>query len=323
MRAYRVSSFDISPTIVKVDVRSPKSGEVAVAIHACGLNFADLLLLRGKYQDTPDLPFVPGLELAGVIEAVGADVDGLAVGDRVAVFSGQGGLAETGVFPVDRVTRIPDEMSFADAAAFQITYGTGLVALDHFARLQPGETLLVTGAAGGVGLTAVEIGKRLGARVIAHARGAEKLAVAKAAGADHLINASEDLRQSVKDLGGADVVYEAIGGDVWQAAFRATNPGGRLLPIGFAGGEVPQIPANHLLVKNLSVIGFYFGGYLKSHPAVIRSAIERLLQWYRDGSLRPHISHRLPLDQVSEGLDLLRSRQATGKVVIMIRPDQR
>ncbi|MFS4580310.1 NADPH:quinone oxidoreductase family protein [Phaeobacter sp. C3_T13_0] len=321
MRACFIQNFDVSPAIVEVEKSTPKSGEVAVEIHACGLNFADLLLLSGRYQDTPALPFIPGLELAGIIREVGADVNGLAIGDRVAVFSGQGGLAEAGVFPAERVTRIPDDMSFADAAAFQITYGTGLLALDHCARLQPGETLLVTGAAGGVGLTAVEIGKRLGARVIAHARGAEKLAVAKAAGADHLIDANEDLRQAVKDLGGADVVYEAIGGEVWKAAFRATNPGGRLLPIGFAGGDVPLIPANHLLVKNLSVIGFYFAGYLKSHPAVVRGAIGRLLGWYSDGSLRPHISHKLPLEQVDVGLDLLRSRKATGKVVIMIQPE--
>ncbi|WP_072505033.1 NADPH:quinone oxidoreductase family protein [Phaeobacter porticola] len=319
MRAYRVNEFNIAPTIALVDMASPKRGEVAVEIHACGLNFADLLLLSGRYQDTPALPFTPGLELAGVIQAIGPDVDGLAIGDRVAVFSGQGGLAEAGVFPADRVARIPDEMSFVDAAAFQIAYGTGLVALDHCARLQPEETLLVTGAAGGVGLTAVEIGKRMGARVIAHARGAEKLAVAQAAGADHLIDASEDLRQAVKDLGGADVVYDAIGGEVWKAAFRATNPGGRLLPIGFAGGEVPQIPANHLLVKNLSVIGFYFGGYLKSHPLVVRGAIERLIGWYKDGSLRPHVSHVLPLDQTDAALELLRSRKATGKVVITLR----
>ena len=321
MRAYRIDNFDVGPAIASVDFTPPSSGQIGVAIYACGLNFADLLLLKGQYQDTPPLPFVPGLELAGVVTAVGSDVEGFSIGDRVAVFSGQGGLADYGCFDAARAVKIPDAMSFADAAAFQITYGTGLVALEHCARLQPGETLLVTGAAGGVGLTAVEIGKRLGARVIAHARGPEKLAIAKAAGADHLIDASEDLRSKVKELGGADVVYEAIGGDVWTAAFRATNPGGRLLPIGFAGGEVPQIPANHLLVKNLTVIGFYFGGYLKSHPHVIRRAISTLIDWYEDGSLRPHISHKLPLERVDEGLELLRSRKATGKVVITLRDE--
>ncbi|WP_293576962.1 NADPH:quinone oxidoreductase family protein [Phaeobacter sp.] len=322
MYAYRVESFEIPPTVTSVDCKAPRPNQVLVEIHACGLNFADLLMLKGQYQDTPELPFTPGLELAGVVLETGASVTGLPPGTRVAVFAGQGGLAQKGCFDADRVIAIPDGMSFVDAAAFQITYGTGLVALDHCARLQPGETLLVTGAAGGVGLTAVELGKRLGARVIAYARGAEKLAIAKAAGADHLIDTSEDLRTRLKELGGADVVYDAIGGDVWKAAFRATNPGGRLLPIGFAGGEVPQIPANHLLVKNLTVIGFYFGGYLKSHPHVVKAAISQLMQWHSDSSLVPHVSHVLPLDRVAEGLDLLRSRKATGKVVITTQDPQ-
>ena len=246
----------------------------------------------------------------------GSQVQRVSPGDRVAVFSGQGGLAQEGVFDAARVVAIPDSMSFEDAAALLITYGTSHVALDHCARLQPGETLLVTGAAGGVGLTAVEIGKLMGARVIAHARGAGKLQVAKSAGADHLIDDTADLRAEVKSLGGADVVYDAVGGDVWKAAFRATKPGGRLLPIGFASGEVPQIPANHLLVKNLTVIGFYIGGYLKSHPEVMQRSFATLMEWHSSGRISPHISHVLPLAQVAEGMELLRSRASTGKVVI-------
>jgi len=190
------------------------------------------------------------------------------------------------------------------------------MALDHCARLQPGETLLVTGAAGGVGLTAVEIGKLMGATVIAQARDAAKLEVAAAAGADHLIDASEDLRSAVKALGGADVVYDAVGGEVWQAAFRSANPGARLLPIGFAGGAVPQIPANHLLVKNLTVIGFYLGGYMKIRPEVVRQSFETLFAWHGEGRIKPHISHCLPLERAAEGLELLRDRKSTGKVVI-------
>ncbi|WP_278922637.1 NADPH:quinone oxidoreductase family protein [Pseudophaeobacter profundi] len=316
MQAYRIRSFDGSPVLEEIPSPAPAPHEVKIRIRACGLNFADLLMQKGTYQDTPKPPFTPGLEAAGEVLQCGEAVQHLTPGDRVAVFGGQGGLAQEGVFDAARVLVIPDSMSFEDAAAFQIAYGTSQVALDHCARLQPGETLLVTGAAGGVGLTAVEIGKLMGARVIAHARGTGKLQIAEAAGADHLIDAKEDLRQAVKSLGGADVVYDAVGGDVWTEAFRATNPGGRLLPIGFTSGEVPQIPANHLLVKNLTVIGFYIGGYMKSHPEVIRRALTTLMDWHSAGRIRPHISHVLPLERVAEGLELLRSRASTGKVVI-------
>ena len=316
MLAYRITSFSTPPLLEEIASPTPAAHEVKIRIRACGLNFADLLLQKGTYQDTPALPFTPGLEAAGEVMDCGSAVTNLAPGDRVAVFGGQGGLAQEGVFDAARVVPIPDAMGFEDAAALQIAYGTSHVALDHCARLQPGETLLVTGAAGGVGLTAVEIGKLMGARVIAHARGAGKLEVARAAGADHLIDASSDLRSQVKSLGGADVVYDAVGGEVWKAAFRATNPGGRLLPIGFASGEVPQIPANHLLVKNLTVIGFYIGGYMKSHPEVIQHSLSTLMDWHSAGRISPHISHVLPLAQVAEGMELLRSRASTGKVVI-------
>lgn len=315
MQAYQVTAPD---TAELTTMQEPELGsnQIGVRIAACGLNFADLLMVKGTYQDTPHTPFVPGLEISGWVTAVGDAVTEFKTGMRVAVFGGQGGLAEYGVFDADRAVQLPDAMGFPEAAGFQIAYGTSLLALDHCARIQPEETLLVTGAAGGVGLTAVEIGKKLGARVIAHARGSEKLEVAKAAGADVLVDASEDLRSVVKDLGGADVVYETIGGDVWKAAFRATNPGGRLLPIGFAGGDVPQIPANHLLVKNLTVIGLYFGGFLKSHPSVVQGSLGKLFDWFEDGNLHPHVSHEIPLGQVEDALDLLRSRKSTGKVVI-------
>ncbi|WP_171101861.1 NADPH:quinone oxidoreductase family protein [Ruegeria sp. HKCCD7255] len=316
MQAYRISAQGETPTLSTLATPSPKHGQVRVEIKACGLNFADLLMQKGTYQDTPPAPFTLGMEISGVVDEVGFGVVHLSVGDRVAVFSGQGGLAEFGVFDVDRVTRIPDSMSFEDAAAIQIAYGTGHIALHHRARLQPGESLLVTGAAGGVGLTAIEIGKLMGATVIAQARGDEKLAIAQQAGADHLIDADEDLRERVLALGGADVVYDAIGGDVFKAAFRATNPEGRLLPIGFAGGAVPQIPANHLLVKNLSVIGVYFGGYLKFRPQIIQDSLATLFRWHSEGKIKPHISHALPLSEVAQGLQLLAERKSTGKVVI-------
>ncbi|WP_170573237.1 NADPH:quinone oxidoreductase family protein [Ruegeria atlantica] len=316
MLAYRIQAKGAAARICEIDLPYPQEGQVRVAIKACGLNFADLLMQKGTYQDTPPAPFTQGMEIAGVVDEVGPGVSNLAPGDRIAVYSGQGGLAEYGVFEAERAIPLPDSVSFEDAAAIQIAYGTSHIALDHRAHLQPGETLLVTGAAGGVGITAVEIGKLMGATVIAHARGADKLAVAKAAGADHLIDASEDLRTRVKELGGADVVYDAIGGEVFKAAFRATNPEGRLLPIGFAGGDVPQIPANHLLVKNLAVIGFYIGGYLSFRPQIVQDSFDTLFRWCAEGRIKPHISHTLPLTEAEKGLQLLRDRTATGKVVI-------
>lgn len=316
MQAFTIQSQGSAAQLADIDLPEPGTGQVRIAIKACGLNFADLLMQKGTYQDTPEAPFTLGMEVAGVVDKLGNGVTRLNVGDRVAVYSGQGGLAEYGVFDASRAIPLPDAISFENAAAIQIAYGTSHIALDHRAHLRPGETLLVTGAAGGVGLTAVEIGKLMGATVIAHARGQEKLDVARAAGADHLIDASEDLRARVKELGGADVVYDAVGGDVFKAAFRATNPEGRLLPIGFAGGDVPQIPANHLLVKNLTVIGFYIGGYLKFRPQIVQDSFDTLFGWLAEGRIKPHISHVLPLAEADKGMQLLRDRVATGKVVI-------
>ncbi|WP_296762575.1 NADPH:quinone oxidoreductase family protein [Sediminimonas sp.] len=317
MRAFHIPGSGAPGALMQIDRPDPGPGQIRVRIAACGLNFADLLMLKGQYQDTPEPPFTLGMEVAGTVDTLGPGVDGPAPGTRVAVFGGQGGLAEWGCFDAARAVPLPDDMPAEHAAAFQIAYGTSHVALDHRARLQPGETLLVLGAAGGVGLTAVEIGKLMGATVIACARGADKLTVAAQAGADHLIDAtSQDIRAEVRALGGADVVYDPVGGAQWQAAFRACKPEARLIPIGFASGEVPQIPANHLLVKNLSVLGLYWGGYLKFRPEVLTDSLRTLLDWYQQGLIKPHVSHVLPLERTEEGLTLLRERRATGKVVI-------
>lgn len=317
MRAFRIDSHDTTATLQDVEAPRPAAGEIGLQIHACGLNFADLLMLKGEYQDTPDTPFTLGMEVAGTVEALGDGVEGPAIGSRVAVFGGQGGLAERGCFPADRAVVLPDQMSFTDAAAFQIAYGTSHVGLAHKARLQPGETLLVLGAAGGVGLTAVEIGKLMGATVIACARGADKLEVARKAGADHLIDAeTDDIREACRALGGVDVVYDPVGGDQFKSAMRACRPEARILTIGFASGEVPKIPANHLLVKNISVLGLYWGGYLAFRPQVVTDSLAQLFAWYADGRLKPHVSHVLPLEKAQEGLDLMRTRKSTGKVVI-------
>ena len=319
MQAYRVSSFETSPHLETITPPQPHTGEVGIKIKACGLNFADILMQDGTYQDTPTPPFTLGMEVAGVVDALGPDTDGPAPGTRVAVFGGQGGLAEMGCFDVNRCVVIPDTMSFQDAAAFQIAYGTSHVALEYRAKLQAGETLLVLGAAGGVGMTAVELGKLMGARVIAVARGADKLAIAKQAGADHVIDATQgDLLAQLKALGGVDVVYDPVGGDQFKAAFRACRPEARIIVIGFASGSVPQIPANHLLVKNITVEGFYWGGYLKFKPHVITDSLAKLTGWYQEGKLTPHISATFPLAEAQKGIDLLKARKSTGKVVITI-----
>ncbi len=319
MQHFGIEVYGGTPALMERPRPEPRAGEVLVRIIACGLNFADLLMIEGKYQERPEPPVTLGMEAAGVVEALGPGVSGLVVGTRVAVYSNGGGLADYGRFAAERCLPIPDAMPFADAAAFQIAYGTSHVALNHRARLQPGETLLVLGAAGGVGLTAVEIGKHMGARVVACARGADKLKVAEAAGADHLIDSeTADLRAEMKALGGADVVYDPVGGDLFDAALRATNPDGRIVIVGFAGGRVQQVPANHLLVKNISVLGLYWGGYLASRPEVLTNSLATLLGWYGQGGLRPHISHTLPLARAAEGLELLRSRKSTGKIVVTI-----
>ena len=316
MRAFRVETANQPAILTDIAVPEPGPRQVRVDIRACGLNFADLLMQKGTYQDTPQAPFTLGMEVAGVINAVGTEVEGLRVGDRVAVFCGQGGLAEQGVFDAARAVPIPDAMPFEHAASFPVTYGTSHMALDHRARMQPGETLLVTGAAGGVGLTAVEIGKLMGATVIAHARGADKLEVARAAGADHLIDDSEDLRARVLELGGADVVYDAVGGAAFKAAFRACRPEARLLPIGFASGEVPQIPANILLVKNLDVIGLNWGAYVRRKPEPLGKSLARILAWAVEGKLRPHVDEILPLESAQEAVERIRARRVKGKLII-------
>lgn len=319
MRAFVVNDHGTAPKVEDVPQPTPGPGQVLVRIHACGVNFGDLLIVKGTYQDTPALPFTLGMEIAGVVEAHGDGVSAPAIGTRVAVFEGAGGMAEAGVFSAERCVEIPDAMPFEEAAGFIVAYGTSHLALTDRARLQKGERLLVLGAAGGVGLTAVELGAAMGAEVIAVARGPEKLAVAKAAGATHVLDSETvDLRAEVKALGGADVVYDAVGGDGFKAAMRATNPGGRIIVIGFASGDVPQIPANHLLVKNIDAIGFYWGGYLKWAPERLAGSLAALMGMYEAGQLKPHIGATRPLEQAGEALELLRSRKVAGKVVVTI-----
>lgn len=317
MRAFQVTAFDCAPQVQDIPTPKPKSHEVLLKIEACGLNFADLLMAEGKYQDTPEPPFTLGMEVCGTVISRGADVTSPAIGARVAVFGGSGGLAEMGCFPAALCRDVPDTMTSKVAAGFMVAYGTSHLALTRRANLQAKETLLVLGAAGGVGLTAVEIGKAIGAKVIAVARGPEKCAVAKAAGADHVLDSDiTDIKAAVKGFGGADVVYDPVGGASFDAALRACNREARIIVIGFASGDVPKVPANIILVKNITVIGFYWGGYLQFNPQALTESLGILMEWHASGRLKPHISNALPLDQAAEALALLRSRKSTGKVVV-------
>ena len=322
MRAVLCKEFGGTDKLVVEDVPGPalREGAVRLQIHAAGINFADLLLVSGQYQEKPPLPFIPGAEAGGLITEVGAGVSNVKAGDRVMALTGTGAFAEEAVVDAGRIFPIPAGMDFASAAGFPVTYGTSHGAFDWRARLKPGEWLLVLGAAGGVGLTAVEIGKAMGAQVIACAGGEEKLAVAKSHGADHLIDYSrEDIRARVKEITeghGADVVYDPVGGDAFDASLRSIAWGGRIIVIGFASGRIPQIPANIVLVKNIDIIGFYWGSHQTRKPELLRQSFAQLFRWFEEGKLKPHVSEKVDLKDASRALDLLRQRKSTGKVVL-------
>ena len=322
MRAMLCHAWGGPETLTLSDVPAPEPGpgEVKIAVAAAGVNFADSLIVAGQYQEKPPFPFAPGLEAAGEVLAVGAGVSRVKPGDRVLALPDWGAFAEQAVARESDVFAIPDGMDFAEAAGFPITYGTAHGALRWHADLQAAETLLVHGAAGGVGLAAVEAGKAIGARVIATAGGPEKLAIAKAHGADELIDyRSEDIRERVKamtDGEGADVVFDPVGGDVFDASLRCTAWGGRILVIGFAAGRVPQIPANILLVKNIAAMGVYWGSNRKRAPERLAEEFAELFQWYQAGKLKPHVSHRFELSEAAKAIEMLTSRKSTGKVVL-------
>ena len=302
------------------DPGPPGPAQVRVRISAAGLNYADLLVTKGQYQVKQEPPFIPGFEAAGIIEAVGPQVSAFKPGDRVMAIPDTGAFAELMVMAADRVYPAPRGLDDAEAAGFPIAYGTSYLALVEQARLRAGETLLVHGAAGGVGLTAVEIGKALGARVVATAGGPDKCAIATAHGADHTIDyKAEDIRERVKTLvGGVDVVYDPVGGSAFEASLRVVNWNARILIIGFAGGPVPQIPANILLVKNVAAMGFYFGSWRQRRPDAVRQAFAALDGMVQAGQLKPLVSHRLDLADFRRGLELIQSRQSSGKVVLVM-----
>ncbi|MCK6449567.1 MAG: NADPH:quinone oxidoreductase family protein [Alphaproteobacteria bacterium] len=297
-------------------------GEVVIQVEAAGVNFADTLLVAGKYQEKPPFPFSPGLEAAGTVLRCGAGVGRVKPGDRVLAMLDRGGFAERAVAKESDVYVTPAGMDAATAAGFPVTYGTAHCVLCWYLRVQPGETLVVHGAGGGVGLATVECGKVLGATVIATAGSDDKLALARAHGADHGINyAREDLRTRIKELTGgrgADAVFDPVGGDAFDASLRSTAWGGRIAVIGFASGKVPQIPANILLVKNITVHGVYWGAHRKHRPEKMPEEFAELFRWYTEGKLEPHVSHRFPLAEAKRALELLTTRKAQGKVVVVM-----
>ena len=306
--------------VEEVPAPTPAADEVLIDVRATSVNYADSIMVAGKYQTRPPFPFSPGLETAGVVAACGAKVTRFKPGDRVMATLAWGGLAERAVAREAETFAIPDGMSFEEAGAFPIAYISSDVAIRWQGRLEPGETLLVLGAAGGVGLTAVEIGKAMGARVIAGASTAEKLAAAKAHGADEGINyATENLTERVMALTGdegADVCFDPVGGELADAALSALGWGGRMLLVGFVGG-VQQIPANRLLVKNRAALGCSLRYYRNQAPDKLRRSVEALMAWYREGRLKPLVSHRLPLERTVEAIKLLTDRRAQGKVVVV------
>jgi NADPH2:quinone reductase len=304
------------------DLPPPGPREVVVDVRVAGVNFPDILVVEGKYQKRPALPFVPGLEGAGVAAAVGREVTHVRAGSRVMLFSGLGAFAEQVCAPAHQVIGIPDDLDFTRAAAMPVVYGTAIHALVQRAALAAGETLLVLGASGGVGLAAVQIGKQLGARVIAAAGAPWKLELTRKHGADATIDYStEPLKERVAELTGkqgVDVVFDPVGGDYTEPAARALGIDGRLLVIGFTAGAIPRLPLNLALLKETSFVGVHWGAFTDRKPQENQRNFERLFGWYQEGKVVPHVHRELPLDQFSTALELIRSRQVAGKVVLKV-----
>ena len=323
MRALLCSEFGPPKALCVHELPAPQPGpgQVAVDVKASALNFPDALMVQGLYQVKPKLPFVPGAEVAGIVSQVGDGVTAWRVGDRVIAFPGQGGFAEICVLAAERLLALPAEMDYASGAALMLTYGTSLHALQDCGRLRAGETLLVLGAAGGVGAAAVQIGKAMGARVIAAASSAEKLDLCRRLGADATIDYSvEDLRQRSLDLTegkGLQVVYDPVGGPYTEAALRATAWRGRLLIVGFAAGTIPSIPLNLALLKERALIGVYWGDSVRQDPTGHARNMQQLMAWFAAGKIRPAVTEQVSLAQTPEAMQRLLDRKVLGKIVIL------
>jgi NADPH2:quinone reductase len=322
MKAVMCKAWGLPDTLVVEDLPDPTPGpgQVALEVKAAGVNFPDVLIIQGKYQFKPELPFTPGSELSGVITALGEGVRGFKVGDQVIAFTATGAFAQQIVLPAQALMPMPPGMDFDTAAAITLTYGTSHHAVVDRAALKAGETMLVLGAAGGVGLAAIEIGKALGARVIAAASSDDKLAVCRAHGADATINySSEDLREAIKaatDGKGPDVIYDPVGGIYAEPAFRSIAWRGRYLVVGFANGEIPKLPLNLTLLKGASLMGVFWGEFAKREPKNNMAAMHQLMIWLAEGKIRPLISGRYRLEETAQALNAMAERKVTGKVVI-------
>jgi NADPH2:quinone reductase len=325
MKAVLCKTLGPARNLVLEEVASPlpKKNEILLDVQAAGVNFPDTLIIEGKYQFQPPLPFSPGGEAAGVVAAVGEKAGAFKVGDRVMALTGWGAFAEQVAVPFYNVLPIPASMDFTTAAAFGMTYGTSMHALRQRGQLQASETLLVLGASGGVGLAAVEIGKAMGARVIAAASSAEKLAVAKAAGADELIDYSQaNLREEIKRLTGGrgvDVIYDPVGGELFEQAVRGLAWNGRLLVVGFASGSIPQLAANLVLLKGAAVLGVFWGAFAQRQPEDNAANFHQLFAWHAEGKLKPLVSQTYPLEEAGAAIEKLGQRQAVGKLVVLAR----
>jgi len=324
MKAIVCREHGLPDTLIYEDISSPVAGpdEVVISVKAASLNFPDYLIIQNKYQFKPPLPFSPGSELAGVVKEVGPGVTNVRPGDRVMAVTTYGAFAEETKTEARRVVPIPASMDFVTASAFLLTYCTSDHALVDRGALQKGETLLVLGAAGGVGLAAIEIGKILGARVIACASTDDKLDVCRAHGADEGINYErDDLRERIKELTGGrgpDVVYDAVGGRFTEPALRSLAWRGRLLVVGFAAGEIPKIPLNLTLLKGCSIVGVFFGDFARREVRQFVARVEQLGKWYEEGRLKPHVSDTMPLERAAEALNLLAARRVAGKLVLTV-----
>jgi len=322
MKAVVCKAWGLPDTLVIDELPDPVPGpgQVALDVMAAGVNFPDVLIIQGKYQFKPELPFTPGNELSGVVRSVGEGVTAYKAGDKVIAFTSQGAFAQQIVVPVQALMPMPPGMDFDTAAAITLTYGTSHHAVVDRAALKEGETMLVLGAAGGVGLAAIEIGKALGARVIAAASSDEKLAVCRAHGADATINYStEDLREAIKGATGGkgpDVIYDPVGGIYAEPAFRSIGWRGRYLVVGFANGEIPKLPLNLTLLKGASLMGVFWGEFAKREPKANMAAMRQLMGWMAEGKIRPHISGRYALKDTASALNDMAARKVTGKVVI-------
>ena len=322
MRALLCKQFGPPETLVVEDMPTPDVGadQVLIDVQAAAVNFPDSLIIEDKYQLKPDLPFSPGGELSGTVAAVGDNVKHLKPGDNVIAFTGFGAMAEQIATDANRVIPMPDGVDHVTASAFVMTYGTTYHALADRAALKSGESLLVLGASGGVGLAAIEIGKALGAHVIAAASSTEKLDVCREHGADEVINyVDEDLKDAIKartDGKGVDVVYDPVGGDMTEKALRGTACRGRLLVIGFAAGTIPKPPLNLALLKGCSIVGVFWGSFTQREPGENQKQLKTLFNWLAEGKLRPHISGTYPLERGGEAIQALASRSVSGKVVI-------